>query len=197
MQHLLSYLAQFASPLSKDATAALLGICTVANVPKHANLQNMGQTCRTIYFIRSGLARIYYYRDGIEVTESFSYEHQIIARVESLFSGQPSNRAIQMLEDSELICINATSLYQLFDEYPELERLFRKMFESGYVESLHRIESLQFQSAEERYRSLIESHPEIIQRAPLKYIASYLGIKPGSLSRIRNQRWEGAGLPSV
>jgi CRP-like cAMP-binding protein len=184
MSALFQYFDQF-NPLSEAAKVAIQGICTVQKIKKGQDLQPIGHTCRTIYFIQKGLARIYYFKDDIDITESFALEHQIIARVESLFSGKPSRKGIQMLEDSEVVAINATKLFQLYDRFPDIERLFRKIFEAGYVETVNRIESLQFHSAEERYQDLLQHAPSILQRVPLKRIASYLGITPVSLSRIR------------
>ena len=152
---------------------------------KGENLQNFGQTCKTIYFLKSGVARIFYYKDGIDITESFAFEGEIIARVESLFTGNPSQKAIQILEDSEIIAINATQLFDLYYKFPQIERLFRMIFEAGYVETVKRIESIQFHMAEERYEALLRK-PNLLQRIPLKHIASYLGITQVSLSRIRS-----------
>lgn len=173
--------------LSKEARAAIEAISTVHTLKKGRDLQPIGHTCRTIYFINKGLARIYYFKEDIDITESFAFEHQIIARVESLFSGKPSRKGIQMLETAEVVAINAIQLFRLYDTYPDIERLFRKIFEAGYVETVNRIESLQFHTAEERYRDLLERSPDILKRVPLKLIASYLGITPVSLSRIRAQ----------
>ena len=145
-------------------------------------------TCKTIYFINKGIARIYYYKDGIDITDSFATENNVIVRVESLFTGKPSRKAIQILEDAEIVAIDANKLFKLYDSYPEVERLFRKIFEASHVETVNRIEGIQFHSAEERYKALLEEAPTIIQRVPLKYIASYLGITQVSLSRIRGQR---------
>jgi CRP-like cAMP-binding protein len=89
------------------------------------------------------------------------------------------------LEDSEIIAIDAQKLMNLYDENPQIERLFRKIFEASHVETINRIESLQFHTADERYKELIENHPQVIKRVSLKYIASYLGITQVSLSRIR------------
>ena len=86
---------------------------------------------------------------------------------------------------TELMAINATLLFKLYDQFPEIERLFRLIFESAYVDAVNRIESIQFYSAEERYKMLLKESSDIIKRVPLKYIASYLGITPVSLSRIR------------
>lgn len=174
--------------LSESSRQALLAICSEVQVPKNKDLQPIGHTCRTIYFVKSGIARIYYFKDGIDITESFSLEGTLIVRAESLFTGKPSPKGIQALEDAVFLGISAPALFALYDANPEIERLFRKIFESAYVETVKRIESIQFHSAEERYSSLLEESPSIIQRVPLKYIASYLGITQVSLSRIRGQR---------
>lgn len=171
--------------LSEEARAAIRAISTIQTIQKNQDLQPIGHTCRTIYFINRGLARIYYFKDDTDITESFAFENQVIARVESLFSGKSSRKGIQMLETSEVVAIHAPSLFRLYDAFPDIERLFRKIFEAGYVDTVNRIESLQFHSAEERYRDLLESSPDILKRVPLKLIASYLGITPVSLSRIR------------
>ncbi|HRF27894.1 MAG TPA: Crp/Fnr family transcriptional regulator, partial [Ferruginibacter sp.] len=142
----------------------------------------------TIYFITNGLARIFYLKDGIDVTESFAFEQQIIVRVESLFTGKPSRKGIQVLEDSDITAIDANALFELYDRFPDIERLFRKIFEASHVETVHRIESIQFHTADERYRELLEEAPDLLKRVPLKYIASYLGITQSSLSRIRALR---------
>lgn len=173
------------SPLSAAGERAITDISSVTHVKKGEDLQPIGHTCKTVYFINKGLARIYYYKDGNDITESFSFEKNIIARIESLFSGKPSRKAIQVLEDSEFIAINAAKLFKLYDTFPEIERLFRKIFEAGYVDTVHRIEGIQFHTAEERYNDLIQQAPDILKRVPLKHVASYLGITQVSLSRIR------------
>ncbi len=171
--------------ISKEAEKAIAEISKIVAVKKNADLQPIGHTCKTIYFINKGVARIYYYKDGTDITESFAFENNIIARVESLFTGKPSQKAIQILEDSEVVAINSTQLFKLYDKYPEIERLLRLIFESAYVDTVNRIEGIQFHSAEERYNALITEAPNVLKRVPLKYVASYLGITQVSLSRIR------------
>ena len=111
-----------------------------------------------------------------------------MARVESLFFGKPSLKGIQILEDSIVTGINAPALFSLYNRHHGIERLFRKIFEYEHVQSVLRIESLQFHTAEERYQMLITNTPNLIKRIPLKYIASYLGITQTSLSRIRSKK---------
>ena len=184
MKELLMYFNRFQA-LPPKAESAITEICSIFTIRKNEDLQPIGHTCRTIYFVKKGIARIYYYKDGIDITESFASENTLIARVESLFTGTPSRKAIQIVEDAEILAINATKLFQLYDTFPSIERLFRKIFEGAYVETVNRIESIQFHSAEERYLALLQDTPNIVQRVPLKCIASYLGITQVSLSRIR------------
>ena len=176
------------NPLSKKAEQAIAEISNIVAIKKNKDLQPIGHTCKTIYFIKKGAARIYYFKGGIDITESFFFENSIIARVESLFTGKPSRKAIQILDDAEIIAINANQLFKLYDTFPEIERLFRKIFEAAYVETVNRIEGIQFHSAEERYNALLNEAPNVLMRVPLKYVASFLGITQVSLSRIRGHR---------
>lgn len=187
MTTLFKYFKQFNS-LPKEAEKSIAEICKIITVNKSTDLQPIGHTCKTIYFINKGVARIYYFKDGVDITESFAFENNIIARIESLFTGDPSRKAIQILEDSEIVAINSTQLFKLYDSFPEIERLFRLIFESAYVDTVNRIEGIQFHTAEERYNALIKDAPDVLKRIPLKYIASYLGITQVSLSRIRGAK---------
>jgi len=187
MNSLFHYFSKY-NRLSKEAEQAIAEISSIVSITKNKDLQPIGHTCKTIYFVEKGLARIYYFKDEIDITESFFFENSIIARVESLFTGKPSRKAIQILEDAEIVAINANQLLKLYDAFPEIERLFRKIFETAYVDTVNRIEGIQFHTAEERYKALISEAPNVLQRVPLKYVASYLGITQVSLSRIRGMQ---------
>jgi CRP-like cAMP-binding protein len=187
MLALFQYFKKF-NLLSKEAEEAITGISNIISIKKNKDLQPIGHTCKTIYFINKGVARIYYYKDGIDITEGFYFENNIIARVESLFTGKPSRKAIQILEDAEIVAIDANALFKLYDKFPEIERLFRKIFEAGHVDTVNRIEGIQFHTAEERYKALLNEANDVLKKVPLKYVASYLGITQVSLSRIRARR---------
>lgn len=184
MDQLMHYFEKFHA-LSSEEKTALKNICSHQLFKKNEILQPIGFTCKTIYFLKSGIARIYYYKEGVDITEYFAFQNNIIARVESLFTGKPSQKAIQILEDADIIAINATALFNLYDRFPQIERLFRLIFEAAHVDTIHRIEGIQFHTAEERYLALLKE-TEIVQKIPLKHIASYLGITQVSLSRIRS-----------
>lgn len=173
--------------MSEEAKQALAVISSFVEVKKNKDLHPIGHTCRNIYFVQSGLLRIYYLKDEVDITESFEQEYSILARADSVFSTSPSKKGIQALEDANLIAINSSKLFALYDHHHDLERLFRLIFERAYTQTVHRLENLQFHTAEERYLSLLQESPDIIKRASLKHIASYLGITQVSLSRIRSK----------
>ncbi len=188
MSHaLITYFKQI-SQLSTSSEEALKALIQIQSIPKNQDLQHIAQTCKTLYFLKTGLARIYYFHDGNDVTEGFYEPFCLIARAESLFAGAPSKKAIQVLEDAEVWSISTQELSALYDDHRDIERLFTRLFERAYVQTIQRIENLQFQTAEERYRLLSQEQPEVLRRVPLKYIASYLGITQVSLSRIRAKK---------
>lgn len=187
MQELLQHLNKI-HRLSPKAEQALLAICASLSVPKNKDLHPIGHTCRNIYFVKKGLLRIYYFKDGRDITESFQMENALVARADSLFDAKPSQKGIQAIEDSELVAINSAKLFALYDEHHDMERLFRKIYEQAYVSTVERIENIQFFTAEQRYQKLKENYADVLLRIPLKYVASYLGISQVSLSRIRSRK---------
>lgn len=172
-------------PISDEAVEALSKITFQVRYKKNTIIQPIGHTCKTIYFIKKGALRIFYIKDGRDITESLEFENAFVARVESLISGEPSHKGIQALEDTVLFAINAEKLSEVYEQYLEIERLFKKIFLIAFVAMLKRIESIQFHSAEVRYANFVREHPDVLKRIPLKYIASFLGITQVSLSRIR------------
>ncbi|WP_234737014.1 Crp/Fnr family transcriptional regulator [Tellurirhabdus bombi] len=178
-------LVQQLSPLSAESQRAFEQIIRFDRFPKNTELLSIGAVSRHLYFIHRGLARVFYYKEDIDVTDYFAVDNQFIGAVASLFTGAPSNKGIQVLEDSEVYYLNNVDFEQLADKHHDLERVARKLAVFGFLESQSRLESLQFLSAKERYQELNRQYPGLTNRAPLKYIASYLGITQVSLSRIR------------
>jgi CRP-like cAMP-binding protein len=172
--------------ISAAASADLESILQERIYPKNDIVQNIGSVCRTIYIVQSGAARIFYYKDGHDITEHFAFENEMIVRAESLFTGMPTSKGIQTLEKTKMLSIDAVALFQLFDQHHDLERLFRLLVEREYVNTVRRLESLQFKSAKERYLELLHT-TDYVQKIPLKHIASFLGITQVSLSRIRSE----------
>ncbi len=171
-------------PLTSNSRQAIERIVTEKTYKKQEVIQPIGSRCKTVYFIKNGCARIFYFKDGHDITEHFAFKKDIIVRAESLFTGKPTSKGIQAINDTNVLKIDALSLFRLYDVHHDIERLFRLIFEKEYVNTVKRIESFQFKSAKERYLDLLNT-TEIVQKIPLKYIASYLGITQVSLSRIR------------
>lgn len=170
--------------VSEEAKEALEQIIYLKSYSKNDLIQDVGSRCRTVYLVKDGCARIFYHKDGNDITEHFAFENELIVRAESLFTGEPTLKGIQAIEKTTIISIDSDSLFKLYDKHHDIERLFRLLFEREYVNTVKRIESLQFNTAKERYLELLET-TDYVQKIPLKYISTYLGITQVSLSRIR------------
>ncbi len=170
--------------ISDEAENVLHEIMNVKAYHKNEIIQEIGSRCKTVYFVKDGCARIFYYKDGNDITEHFSFENELIVRAESLFTGKPTSKGIQAIDKSTVLSIDSESLFKLYNQHHDIERLFRLLIEKEYVNTVKRIESLQFKTAKERYAELLET-TDYVQKIPLKYIATYLGITQVSLSRIR------------
>lgn len=170
--------------LEPEAEQALEALITEKHFTKNASIQDLGSRCRTVYFVKSGCARIHYIKDGRDITEHFAFANEIIVRADSLFSGIPTRKGIEAIADTVLYAIDAPALFALYDAFHSIERLFRLLFEREYVATVKRIESLQFNTAKERYLELLNT-TDYVKHIPLRFIAGYLGITQVSLSRIR------------
>lgn len=150
-------------------------------------LYREGQICKSVVFVANGCLRYYYLKDGEEQTMQFFLENAWYTDYESFLTEKPSLQYIQALEPTTLLILTKLKLYELYEAHPKIERFGRIMAENAYLGS--RKNNLQhlILSPEERYLKLIQERPKVIERVALKYIASYLGIKPESLSRIRKR----------
>lgn len=141
-----------------------------------------------IYFIDKGAARIFYHKKEKEITEWIALDGQFFLSITSFFQRSPSHLAIQALESSEVYGIHHNDLMALADQYHAVEKMLRKMVTLSLILSQKRMDSIQFETAQERYAALLQNNPDIIQRVPLSYIASFLGVTLETLSRIRSQK---------
>jgi CRP-like cAMP-binding protein len=147
-----------------------------------------GKICHNYLFLEQGFIRSYTLDlEGNEVTTEFYSNNQIVFEVGSFFQKTPSKESYQALEDSYGWYIDFEQLQTLFHSIPEFREFGRMILVKGFISFKQRALSLINESAEQRYETLIKSRPEIFQRAPLKNIASYLGITDTSLSRIRRE----------
>jgi CRP-like cAMP-binding protein len=175
----------FINPLSEEIIYELDTCIESTTIKKGTVILDIGKIANRIYFIKKGVSRVYYYKNDIDVTDYFAVENQFIGAVKSFFDGSPSKKGIQVLEDSELYFIKNSDLERLSQKYHSIEKIGRKMLIFAFLESQERLEGIQFLSAKERLNELEKKYPGLLNRAPLKHIASYLGITQVSLSRIR------------
>lgn len=139
---------------------------------------------KILYILKGGL-RVFYLKDGKDISFAFLFENEYLTAIDSLFGDIPSAYSIEALEDSVLFEISKNNFYKLSKKYSEFEKLtneelVRKMFDL-YEYLLYS----RFNSAKEKYDLLSKKHPQVIQRVPLTHIASYLGIALETLSRVR------------
>jgi CRP-like cAMP-binding protein len=154
---------------------------------KNEYLITEGKTCRHLYFLQQGALRGYYTLEGKEITHWFAFENDFVTSFHSFITQQPSVENIQLLEGSILWRISKEILDGLLSEYHEIEKLVRVVYENYYIGLEERFINSHFKTASERYQDLLTQSPHIIERAPLGYIASYLGISQETLSRTRTR----------
>jgi CRP-like cAMP-binding protein len=162
-------------------------ILSYKRLQKKEILLRIGQDCRNIYFINKGCIRYYYLVDGEEKTAQFFFENGWFTDYESFLTGSPAENYVDALEETELLCVERDSLNQLYKQVPKFEKFGRMMAENAYLGIRHRTKNLTTLSAEQRYLNLMKERHKIFERIPQHYIASYLNIRPQSLSRIRKQ----------
>jgi CRP-like cAMP-binding protein len=158
----------------------------IKTIKKKKDLVRIGEVCKDFAFVCKGFLRSYSVDEkGIEHISRIAFENYWIGDLYSFFTGKPSEYAIEAVEDSELLVISFYDLDRTYLEVPIIERFFRKLFANAYVSTLDRLNSTVSEPADVRYKKLLKSHPDLFQRMPLNYIASYLGVTPESVSRIR------------
>lgn len=146
-----------------------------------------GETVDQIHFIAQGCCRHYTKQKNKSITHWFGFENSFATAFYSLTTGNPSQEYIQLLEDSIFLSINYPDLLNLYNSYQEWARLGRLILEDFGRHTLHIINSFRTLSPKQRYLMLLQKEPRIIQRVPLGYISSYLGITQEALSRIRSR----------
>lgn len=146
-----------------------------------------GQVSRDSYFVIQGCIRKYYIINGEECTTEFFVEDDSVASLHSYTNKTPANHYFECLEDCKLAVLNLEEEQKLFKRVPKYEALCRMSMQNNFGEQQEALAKFITSSPEERYRNLLETRPDLIQRVPQYYLASYLGVKPESLSRIRKR----------
>ena len=187
MTSVLQYLNSI-QPLPDALTAYLRQIIKRKEIPRKGYLLKEGQVCRNIHFIEKGLLRCYYIKDGGEISSWFMKEKDVCIAVESYYHQEPSTENIQALENSIVYSISYEELDRIYRHFPSFNYTGRILTERYYMLSEQRSRSMRMQRSFERYDWLMARYPEMMQRVPAKYIASYLGITEVTLSVVRGRK---------
>ncbi|MEQ8414234.1 MAG: cyclic nucleotide-binding domain-containing protein [Imperialibacter sp.] len=180
---LFDFISKYIS-LTEDEKNAILSLDLFRSVKKGTTLLKKGQKSQDSYFVLKGCIRIYYIVDGEEKTTAFYTEMDALTP-HCVINKAPSEYFISCVEDSILTVSNADMEVEINSKFPKFELMCRILAEELLAKQQIDFDEFKTSSPEQRYLSLIQNRPDLIQRVPQHQLASYLGIKPQSLSRLR------------
>jgi CRP-like cAMP-binding protein len=154
-------------------------------LPKGAHLLKEGSLSQQAFFVEKGLLRLYYLKDGKDITHFFFSENNIYVPIENVFLNLPYPYNLELLENSIIRTVDFPIIKRQLDENIKLYHFVLHVAVSTIKQLAEHLYALQFQSAQERYKLLLKNHPKLLLRSPLGHIASYLNITQSTLSKIR------------
>lgn len=163
----------------------LAGILVPIKIKKGVNIVSENEICKNIYFIKKGLIRQFYVKNGKEITEHIAHEGNIVICIESFFKQEPTRLMVQSLEPSIVYAIPYHGLNEITKQSYDICKLKFAILEQSLINSQIKADIIRFETAKERYLRTLNTEPEIIRRAPLHHVASYLQMTPETLSRVR------------
>ena len=174
-------------PVSEALKERLLNDLEIIELPKRHCILKEGQRNDHISFVMSGLLRAYYMKDDADICSRFMPENHICFSVISFYTRKPGYEYIETLEPTLLAQIHYDKLQKIYRDHIEFNYVTRIWTEHYCSMSEQRLYLLRRQNAEDRYLFFLENYPTLLQRLPLTYIASYLGMKLETLSRVRKK----------
>lgn len=166
---------------------------TFRQVPKNFLLVREGQVARELFFINKGLLRLFYQKGGDYITGFIFRENLFAGSYDSFLQRAPSIQLLDTLEDCELLSVSKDKMDELYEQVPKINVLTRKIAEQRFINAQQILSSFLLDTPEERYLKFIEKNGDLLLRVPHHIIASFLGITPVSLSRIRKRVQEKQG----
>ncbi len=174
--------------VSKNLKQIIEQYFTSLQIPKNTIIEEEGKVPQHLYFINEGYMRSFYYdNDGDEVTTFLATPEQYMASFLSLSQQKISTENIEAITDCSLLKVSREEFLGIIEKHPEFRDYSLKIFEQAFSAMNQRANDLATLTAEQRYTQLLNNQGNILQNVPIQYIASFLGIKPQSLSRIRKQ----------
>jgi len=162
----------------------IAGLFQSRKLKKNELLLEQGTVCSDVVFVQDGCVRLYYVDEGVEISVWFAFGNSSAIDIYSFISGKPSIYFLQAIEESEIWYLPKSELLKLYQTHPKMQEMMRCFWEDAVLNLIDRFTALQRDSAEERYLDLL-SKPAYMQKIPQKYLASFIGVTPTSLSRIR------------
>lgn len=184
------HLMQQFIPLSDRDRNEIESAFSFRQVPRKFVLVRDGEIAKELYFINKGLMRLYYNKEGEHITAFIFREHLFASSYESFLQQTPSIQLLETIEDCELLSITRERMDRLYERVPAINILTRKIAEQRFINSQMILASFLLDTPETRYRKFAERNRDLFLRVPHHMIASYLGITPVSLSRIRKRLLE-------
>lgn len=178
---------QLSSPDFFSFIEELQKIMIQTSYPKKKLIHHQGSICNHFFMVESGLARVFYYKDDKQVTAHFAAENETFTAIDSFIQRKKSRYNIELLEDSVIWSVSHQDIHNLLDRKPNYEKYARIFLEQIYIELAERVEDLLFLTAKERYERIMDKNPTLLRRVDLKHLASFIGISPETLSRIRKR----------
>ena len=179
-------LARKYSTMTHDELDILEGILEPVKYGKGEMILSEGEVCRGISYIEKGLVRQFYHKNGKEVTEHLGVDHTVFMCIESLFKEEPTRLQVEALEATLVYILPKSKLEAAAIRNVNIQMLYRKILEESLIQSQVHADLMRFETAPNKYKRLCELSPQVVLRAPLTYIASYLQMTPETLSRIRS-----------
>lgn len=179
-------LARKYSTMTHDELDILESVLVPIKYTKGEMVLSEGEVCRNIYYIEKGMLRQFYFKNDKQLTEHIAVEGNIVMCIESLFREEPTHLQIEALETTIVYLLPKQRLEEVALHNVNIQILYRKILEESLILSQVHADLVRFESAQDRYLKMCKLAPQVVFRAPLVYIASYLQMTPETLSRVRS-----------
>ncbi|HRX48455.1 MAG TPA: Crp/Fnr family transcriptional regulator [Spirochaetota bacterium] len=177
-----------AIPELRDYWPEIKDLFSFRRIPEKTILLEEGDVSKYLYIVSKGCLRLFVINeDGREVTAQFFFENQMVASMESAFTGKPGRMYLESIEESEVVVIRINDFRKISERFSEMNKFMVNFLQQRLLYYTDLYTSFILNTPEERYEKLLKDNPEMIERVPHHYIASYLGITAVSLSRIRSR----------
>jgi CRP-like cAMP-binding protein len=187
MEHLIKNIKLF-SELSKDSLTVLISLFSKLELRKGDEIIHYGKPCQSLFLIEQGFCRSYNIQDGEEVNHDFYFEYETVTSRNSYLFNKPSDFTVVACEPMVVYKIKRSDLLHAIRQYPEIGVAGKRNLELIAAKQEKQIQFFRILTAKGRYEFLEKNEPELLQRVPISQLASYLGVKRETLSRIRNKR---------